>query len=180
MKNSVVKILQDENLYFIIRQKIKNKPTRCFYRDGKMIEVRYAKYEDYELVLTIDSSISSARWKQWTDNKQAVVAFLNNEFAGWLQYSLFMEKTPFINRLYVFEKCQRQAVGSFLLLYCEDAVRNLGFKQLMLSVEEDNTAREFYKKFGYRMLGGFDCFDNHKELMLGKELKAPVCCENKV
>ena len=141
-----------------------------------MIEVRYAKYEDYELVLTIDSSIGELKWKEWTDSKQAVVAFLNNEFAGWLQYGLFMEKMPFVNRLYVFEKYQRQAVGSFLLLYCEDSVRNLGYKQIMLSVESMNTAREFYKKLGYTELGGFDYFGEHKELMLGKELKAPSCC----
>lgn len=143
-----------------------------------MIEVRYAKYDDYERVLTIDSSISEPKWRQWTDAKQAVVAFLNNEFAGWLQYGLFLEKMPFVNRLYVFEKYQRQAVGSFLLLYCEDAVRNLGYKQLMLSTEETNTALEFYKKLGYRELGSFDYFGEHKELMLGKELKAPCCCKN--
>ena len=141
-----------------------------------MIEVRYAKYEDYELILTIDSSISKPKWKEWTDSKQAVVAFLNNEFAGWLQYGFFMEKIPFVNRLYVFEKYQRQAVGSFLLLYCEDAVRNLGCKQIMLSTEEMNPAQEFYKKLGYTILGEFDCFGEHKELMFGKELKAPCCC----
>lgn len=142
-----------------------------------MVHIRFAKEEDYNLILKIDNSISRERWDYWTANRQAVLAFLNDDFAGWLQYGYFIEKTPFVNRLYVFEEYQRQTVGSFLLLFCEDAVKNLGHKQIMLSVEEENSAAEFYKRLGYRELGCFDYFGTHKELIYGKELHMHKCCQ---
>ena len=53
-----------------------------------MQNIRYANFDDYELILRIDNSISKNRWKTWTDNKQAIFAFDDNNFLGWLQYNL--------------------------------------------------------------------------------------------
>lgn len=141
-----------------------------------MITIRYAKADDYELMLKIDSSIDKISWEGWTKNKQAVFVFDGKSLAGWLQYSFFIEKIPFVNRLYLFDNYQRQGLGTGLIKFWESEMFDRGYKKLMLSTEQSNTAQEFYKKLGYKILGSFDYFGEHTELILGKEIKEIGCC----
>ncbi len=133
-----------------------------------MIQIRYAKPEDYDLITSFDSTIDRKRFLLWTENKQAVISLVDGEFAGWLQFGMFMEKLPFINRLYLFEEYQRQGIGTGMVRFWECEMLDRGFSQLMLSTEKTNSALEFYKKLGYRELGSFDYFGEHDELLLGK------------
>lgn len=146
-----------------------------------MIQIRYADYSDYSFILKIDSSITENKWKNWTDNKQVMITFINGEFAGWLQYSFFIEKIPFVNRLYVFEEYQHNSLGTGLMKFWEFEMVERGYTQLMLSTEKTNTAQEFYKKLGFSEFGSFDYFGEHTELMLGKivDLTKSCCCCNK-
>lgn len=141
-----------------------------------MIQVRFAKYDEYDEILKVAPSVCKKKFKQWTDDKQVAIAYLDGEVAGWVQYDFFGGTIPFVNEIYVLEQCRRQSVGSFLLLYCEDAVKNLGYNKIMLSTLEENPAIAFYKRLGYRQLGEFDCFGDHKEQLYGKELKEHSCC----
>lgn len=145
-----------------------------------MIQIRYADNDDYKLVQSISANMSKRRWQQFINNKQAAVAFLNEKFAGFALYDFFYDNTPFLTEIFVEEECRRQTVGSFLLLFCEDAARNLGYKNMILTVNEANeAAQKFYKKLGYRQLGSFDDFGTCTQLILGKELKLPECCHSK-
>lgn len=142
-----------------------------------MLTIRFAKPEDYDLILQIDSSITMEKWNKWTDNKQVAITFLDGEFAGWLQYSLFIEKIPFVNRLYILEKYQHQYLGTGLMKFWEFEMVEQGYSQLMLSTESDNTALNFYKKLGFEEIGSFDYFAEHKELILGKKITyTDFCC----
>lgn len=142
-----------------------------------MITIRFAKQEDYELVSGVAPMIEKSQWQEWTSKKRAVVGFLDDNFAGWLLYDFYNPSTPFVKELFVLEEYRRQAVGSFLILYCEDIVRNLDYKHIMLSVAQDNTAAQaFCKRFGYTVLGSFDYFGEHTEQLLGKEIKELGCC----
>lgn len=133
-----------------------------------MIQIRYADFEDYELIMAIDDSIDKGRFLAWTQNRQVIIALVDGQLAGWLQYSLFIEKLPFINRLYLFEKYQRQGIGTGMVKFWECEMLDKGYSQLMLSTEKTNSALEFYKKLGYKELGSFDYFTEHTELLLGK------------
>lgn len=142
-----------------------------------MVQIRYAENKDYNFILKIDSSITEQKWKCWTDHKQAVLTFMNGEFAGWLQYSFFMEKIPFVNMLYVFEEYQNNCLGTGLMKFWEFEMVERGYTQLMLSTEKTNTAQDFYKKLGFSELGSFDYFGEHTELMLGKKVSlTKTCC----
>ena len=133
-----------------------------------MIQIRYAKNEDYDLITQIDNTIDKNHFLSWTQNRQVIVAFVGGRLAGWLQYNLFIEKLPFINRLYLFEEYQRQGIGTGMVKFWECEMLDKGFSQLMLSTEKTNSALEFYKKLGYKELGSFDYFGEHDELLLGK------------
>lgn len=135
-----------------------------------MLKIRYATYEDYELILKIDDSISKSKWKTWTDNKQAIFVFDDNEFLGWLQYSYFIEKYPFVNRLYIFEKFQNNGAGTALMIFWEREMISKGENRLMLSTESDNIgAQRLYSRLGYRCVGELNLREENTELIMLKE-----------
>ena len=136
-----------------------------------MIKIRYAKYEDYNLILRIDDSISQSKWKSWTDNRQAILAFDDSEFIGWLQYNYFIEKYPFINRLYIFEQYQNNGTGTNLIQFWEAEMKNKGETRLMLSTESDNYgARRLYERLGFKCVGELNLRPQNQELVLLKEI----------
>lgn len=136
-----------------------------------MISVRYAKYEDYELILKIDNSISQSKWKSWTDNHQAIFAFDDSEFLGWLQYNYFIEKYPFINRLYIFEKYQNNGAETALIQFWETEMKNKGETRLMLSTESDNYgARRLYERLSFKCVGELNLRPENQELVMLKEI----------
>jgi ribosomal protein S18 acetylase RimI-like enzyme len=137
-----------------------------------MINIRYATYEDYDLILRIDNSISQSKWKTWTENKQAIFAFDNDEFLGWLQYSYFIEKFPFVNRLYVFEKFQNNGAGTALMKFWENEMIAKDEKRLMLSTESDNIgAQRLYYRLGFKCVGELNLQKENMELIMLKELQ---------
>ena len=137
-----------------------------------MLNIKYATYDDYELILKIDESISRNKWKSWTDNKQAIFAFDGNEFLGWLQYSFFIEKWPFANRLYIFEKYQNNGAGTALMEFWENEMIAKGESKLMLSTESNNTgAQRLYYRLGFKRVGELDLREENKEFIMLKELK---------
>lgn len=136
-----------------------------------MQNIRYANFDDYELILRIDDSISKNRWKTWTDNKQAIFAFDDNDFLGWLQYNYFIEKWPFVNRLYVFEKFQNKGAGTTLMKFWEREMISKGENRLMLSTESDNIgAQRLYSRLGYKCVGKLNLREENTELIMLKDL----------
>ncbi|MGN0573714.1 MAG: GNAT family N-acetyltransferase [Acutalibacteraceae bacterium] len=137
-----------------------------------MINIKYATYDEYELILKIDESVSQNKWKTWTDNKQAIFAFNDNEFLGWLQYSFFIEKWPFVNRLYIFEKYQNNGVGTALMMFWENEMIAKGENKLMLSTESNNIgAQRLYYRLGFKCVGELDLREENKECIMLKELR---------
>lgn len=136
-----------------------------------MQNIRYANFDDYELILKIDNSISQKKWKTWTDNQQAIFVFDENEFLGWLQYNYFIEKYPFVNRLYIFEEFQNNGAGTALMKFWESEMISNGEKRFMLSTESDNLgAQRLYNRLGYKCVGKLNLREENTELIMLKDL----------
>ena len=136
-----------------------------------MINIRYAEYNDFALIMKIDDSISNKKWKSWTDNREAIFAFDNSELLGWLQYNYFIEKYPFINRLYVFEQYQNNGAGTKLIQFWESEMKSKGETRLMLSTESDNYgAKRLYERLGFKSVGELNLRPQNQELVMLKEI----------
>lgn len=74
---------------------------------------------------------------------------------GELRYSLFWQSIPFIDFLYIQQDQRGQGFGSYFMQYFENAMRDKGYRHVMLSTQEDETAQFFYEKLGYQRSGSF-------------------------
>jgi ribosomal protein S18 acetylase RimI-like enzyme len=68
---------------------------------------------------------------------------------------LFWQSIPFLDLLYIDEAYQGKGYGRQMMAHWESAMQAMGYKYVMLSTQEDETAKYFYEKLGYRRIGAF-------------------------
>lgn len=73
---------------------------------------------------------------------------------GWLRYNLFWDNIPFMNLLYVMEGHRSQGVGTALVKEWEKSMYTKGYRAFMTSTQSNEEAQHFYRKLGYRDVGG--------------------------
>ena len=128
-----------------------------------MMKVRYAREEDYNQILVIDDTIIMPEWKRWTDNKQVLLIYENENFAGWIQYSFLFERIPFINRFYILEDFRGLGDGTLSLLIWERQMQERMYDKFMLSTSASNEkAQKFYEKQGYKKIGQLNLPDSEE------------------
>lgn len=102
-----------------------------------------------------------------------VYAILSDEkIVGILRYSLFWQTIPFLDLLYLDERLRGKGLGTAAMAQWENEMGKLGYNYVMLSTQEDETAKFFYEKLGYRNIGVFlPPEQDAQELMYGKQLE---------
>ena len=95
---------------------------------------------------------------------------VDGEFAGWLRYGLFWDKHPFMNMLFVLEPYRNQGFGKRLVSKWEEDMVALGHNIVMTSTMSNEEAQHFYRKMGYRDIGGLIMPNEPQELIFLKEL----------
>lgn len=102
-----------------------------------------------------------------------VYAILSEEkVVGILRYSLFWQSIPFLDLLYLDENIRGKGLGTAAMAQWEAEMQTLGYDYVMLSTQEDETAKFFYEKLGYQKIGAFlPPEQDAQELMYGKRLE---------
>ena len=139
-----------------------------------MMKIRYATESDIDLVRKIDESITKSEFKRWTDNSQVLLIYEKDELAGWLQYSLFLEKIPFVNRFYILPEYRGLGDGKLSLLIWQRQMEERFFDEVMLSCESTNEkAQKLYESLGYKKIGTLALHENADEIVYKKVLPKP-------
>jgi GNAT superfamily N-acetyltransferase len=86
---------------------------------------------------------------------EVLVVWCDGAVAGWLRYGYFWDAIPFMNLLYLLEPHRRRGLGTRLVTAWEAAMQSKGYRQVMTSTLSNESAQHFYRKLGYRDLGGF-------------------------
>lgn len=144
-----------------------------FNIDGRIINTRKGRLSDYDFVFMLvkktlwpyisvfykpSKDIFDRRFAE--DYGQKTILLKGKRRIGY--YQLGTEgKYLVINGIFVSPAYQKNKIGSYLMKYFE----TLGYKKIKLQVWENNPARLFYKKQGYKRMGK----KSHKISML-KEL----------
>ena len=119
------------------------------------MEIRLATAKDKQKILQYDCHISHHRMDACIDNGLVSVLCHGGEIVGVLRYNLFWQSIPFLDLLLIDEAYRNQGWGSQMMADWEETMRRMGYSCAMLSTQEDETAKYFYEKLGYRRIGAF-------------------------
>ena len=134
------------------------------------IIVRPARPEDAELLAEADRHVPRERMRKLVSDGFVLAAFCGDSCAGWLRYGLFWDGIPFMNILFVLEEYRGNGIGTALVREWERLAAENGHDMVMTSTQANETSQHFYRKLGYRDLGGFTPFGEEFEIIMGKRL----------
>ena len=128
------------------------------------ITIRYAKEDDYPWFRNHDKHISENKIK----NNEVYVVEISEKIIGWLRYNLFWDCIPFMNLIYFLEDYRRIGIVKKLVEYWEKDMKQKGYNNVLTSTQSNEDAQHFYRKIGYREIGGFKFMDDPFEIIFQK------------
>lgn len=132
--------------------------------------IRVATVEDDAAIALHDKHVSADLLAQKIDRQEVYVAYDDDVFAGWLRYSLFWDNTPFMNMLFLLLEYRGEGIGRQLTLFWEEQMKEQGYKTLMTSIQQNESAQHFYTHMVYQAVGGFALPGDAYELIMAKEV----------
>lgn len=136
------------------------------------MKIRLADRKDKQEVIQYDSHIHPNQVDECIGNQRVYVLCDGKIIAGVLRYSLFWQTIPFLDMLYIDEAYRAKGYGRQMMEYWESTMGTMQYKYVMLSTQEDETAKFFYEKLGYRRIGAFlPPEQDADEIMYLKELE---------
>ena len=133
------------------------------------IKIRVAGKDDFLWLSNNDIHISENTLKSKLESKEIYIVEDNNTIIGWLRYNLFWDSIPFINMIFFLEDFRNLGIGKQLLQYWENEMQQNGYKNALTSTQSNEEAQHFFRKMGYKEIGGFKYFDDPYEIMFLKE-----------
>ncbi len=132
--------------------------------------IRYAENTDYVWLKKHDEHISDEILKAKIAAKEIYVVQEENELIGWLRYNMFWDSIPFMSMLVLLEKYRRNGMGTELVQYWENDMREKGYRNVLTSTQSDEEAQHFYRKMGYTEIGGFKYLQESFEIIFHKNM----------
>lgn len=102
-----------------------------------------------------DSHIHSNKLGECIYNQFVYVLRDEKKIVGVLRYSYFWQTIPFLELIFIDESYQKKGYGKKMMIYWENLMSVMGYKDVMLSTQEDETSKYFYEKLGYKYSGKF-------------------------
>ena len=135
-----------------------------------MFTIKYASEEDKSFWFTLDGLISESEFELKIRDKRGYSISDNDVPIGIMRYNLFWDNTPFLTLIHLIEAYRRKGFGKQAMLFWENKMRELGYSVVMLSTRVDEGAQHFYRKLGYRDIGGVFLENMPQEMFMLKIL----------
>ena len=119
------------------------------------MEIRLAEAKDKKQILKYDCHIHHSKVGECIHNGFVDVLCDGEKIVGVLRYNLFWQTIPFLDLIFIDEAYRGQGWGRKMMARWEDSMKVMGYPHVMLSTQEDETAKYFYEKLGYRRIGAF-------------------------
>ncbi len=119
------------------------------------MEIRLATAEDKANILKYDCHIHHTKVGECIHHGLVDVLWDGSNIVGVLRWNLFWQSIPFLDLIYIDEVYRGRGWGRKMMDRWEDSMKTMGYPYVMLSTQEDETAKYFYEKLGYRRIGAF-------------------------
>ncbi|MBI1327182.1 MAG: GNAT family N-acetyltransferase [Alphaproteobacteria bacterium] len=137
------------------------------------MQVRYGQSGDLDWLCENDIHVGKDWIKRCLGNQEYVVALQDNKIIGFLRFSFFWGKIPYMDMVWVPEAGRKQGTGTALFNFWEAEMKKVGAKVLMTSsVIHELEPQTWHKKNGFQESGQlhFGNFDPTKEVFFIKNL----------
>ena len=134
------------------------------------IKIRKAENSDFLWLMEYDTHISENTLKSKIDNKEIYIFENCGKKIGWLRYNLFWDSIPFLNMIYFLEDYRRIGFGTELIKFWEKEMKLEGYENVLTSTQSNEEAQHFYRKTGYKEIGGFKYLNDPFEIIFQKIL----------
>ncbi len=133
------------------------------------MEIRLAEMIDKRKIMKYDRHVHHLKINECIRNRLIYVLCDGGDILGVLRFNWFWQTVPFVDLLYIDEGIRGQGWGSKMMAFWESEMKIMA-DYVMLSTQEDETAKFFYEKIGYRAVGAFlPPEQDAKEIMYVKE-----------
>ena len=137
------------------------------------MKIELATKLDMNEIRKYDGHIPLKRLEICIKDELVYVLKEDNLIVGMMRYSLFWETIPFLDLIYIDQKYRDKGLGTKMMYHWEQSMLQNGYSDVMLSTQEDETAKDFYVKIGYKHIGKFvPPGQDVDELMFTKKLKS--------
>jgi len=75
-----------------------------------------------------------------------------------------------MNMIYILENYQKKGIGKILTLHWENEMKQKGYENVLTSTLSNEEAQHFYRKMGYKEIGGFTYLDEPQEIIFHKRI----------
>ena len=136
------------------------------------MEIRLAEKRDLIKAVLLDSHIPAEKLAESLEKCRVyLLESSEGKIEGILRFSFFWQTIPFLDLIYLNENYRNRGYGTLMMDKWENDMKLMGYKYVMTSTQEDETAYKFYEKRGYVLKGGFYPPEQEaKELIYIKEL----------
>ena len=98
----------------------------------------------------------SSLQKQFEEGHNFLIVEENKTPVAFADYSLLKDDVYKLNKIYVLPDQQGKSIGKLLLHHVIDLVKAKGAKTLLLNVNRNNKAKEFYEHLGFKVISEED------------------------
>lgn len=81
-----------------------------------------------------------------------IIVYDEKEPVAFASYNETEPATWKLNKIYILPSQQGKGTGKFIINYIIDEIKQQGAKALQLQVKRDNKAKDFYEKFGFKII----------------------------
>ncbi len=131
---------------------------------------RYANENNYNFIQENDMHLAQGLISMKIKNGEIIIIEEEGFNIGWLRFGYFWDNIPFVNMLWINEEYRGKGIGKEITLFWENEMKNQNFKMVMTSTLSNEAAQHFYRKLGYKDVGGLLLEKEPLELLLIKNL----------
>ncbi len=117
-----------------------------------------------------DRHVSADTLRDKIARGEVLVARDGRAVIGWVRFGWFWDTIPFVYQIGVVASRRGQGIGTAMMTHWEQRMREAGCTAALVSTQADEQAQHFYRKLGYRDVGGFVLPGEAMELILHKSL----------
>lgn len=119
------------------------------------VTVRRAVFPDVTALLRYDSHIGRENLLRRIKDGFVFAVLSSDKVVGVLRYGLIWQTHPFLELLFLDAGYRGHGLGGICMRFWEDTMRGMDYRYVLTSTQEDETAKFFYEKLGYKKCGSF-------------------------